>query len=384
VAEKSNAAKTEFLAHISHEIRTPMSAILSLTELLLNTPLDDQQRALLMKSKSAGRLLLGIINDILDLSKLEHGKLELAQIPFDLHDVLQQVSDLVSDACAIKGLRYGVEIAPDVVMHRIGDSQRLAQVLLNLVGNAVKFTTHGHVQVSVRCLSGDASGEYLRFEVQDSGIGLAPPLQVRVFEGFVQGDNEHTRSSGGTGLGLSICKRLAEQMNGEVGVESQEGVGSTFWFTVRLPLSHADRVADAQDARVGQAPASVLGVRVLLVEDNVSMRGILKQLLELAGAQVDTAENGQVASQMVNDTRYDLVLMDMQMPVMDGLEATRLIRRNPAHEALPIVALTAGGFNDDRSDCLAAGMNDYLMKPFEYQDLIQVLQRNVRALKHQV
>ena len=384
VAEKSNAAKTEFLAHISHEIRTPMSAILSLTELLLNTPLDDQQRALLMKSKSAGRLLLGIINDILDLSKLEHGKLELAQIPFDLHDVLQQVSDLVSDACAIKGLRYGVEIAPDVVMHRIGDSQRLAQVLLNLVGNAVKFTTHGHVQVSVRCLSGDASGEYLRFEVQDSGIGLAPPLQVRVFEGFVQGDNEHTRSSGGTGLGLSICKRLAEQMNGEVGVESQEGVGSTFWFTVRLPLSHADRVADAQDARVGQAPASVLGVRVLLVEDNVSMRGILKQLLELAGAQVDTAENGQVASQMVNDTRYDLVLMDMQMPVMDGLEATRLIRRNPAHEALPIVALTAGGFNDDRNDCLAAGMNDYLMKTFEYRDLIQVLQRNVRALKDQV
>jgi len=384
LAEKSNAAKTEFLAHISHEIRTPMSAILSLTDLVLNTPLDDQQRALLSKSKSAGRLLLGIINDILDLSKLEHGKLELAQIPFDLQDVLQQVSDLVSDTCASKGPHYGVDIAPEVQMHRIGDSQRLAQVLLNLVVNAVKFTERGHVRVSVRRLPGESFTEYLRFEVQDSGIGLDPQLQAKVFEGFVQGDNEHTRSHGGTGLGLSICKRLVEQMGGDVGVASELGSGSTFWVNVRLPVGHADPVSRLTDAMVGQMPDSVQGVHVLLAEDNLSMRGILKQLLELAGARVAVAENGQVAIEMLQHMRYDLVLMDMQMPVMGGLEATRLIRQNPAHQTVPIVALTAGGFNEDRDRCFDAGMNDYLMKPFEYKDLIQVLQRNVPSLQAKV
>jgi len=379
-AEKANAAKTEFLAHISHEIRTPMSAILSLTDLVLGTSLDDHQRALLNKSKSAGRMLLGIINDILDLSKLEHGKLELAQLPFDLRDVLQQVSDLVGDACVSKGLRYEVEIASDVAPYRLGDSQRLAQVLLNLVGNAVKFTERGHVRVSVRHESNQAMHAHLRIEVQDSGIGLEPQLQARVFEGFVQGDNEHTRALGGTGLGLSICKRLAEQMGGGVGVESQVGVGSTFWVTVRLPLSHADMVAPFATQGVS-APKVVQGMRVLLAEDNPSMRGILQQLLELVGAQVALAENGQVAIQMLNDTRYDLVLMDIQMPVMGGLEATRCLRQNPVHQALPIVALTAGGFNEDRDRCFEAGMNDYLMKPFEYKALIEVLERNLPSLQ---
>ena len=381
-AEKANAAKTEFLAHISHEIRTPMSAILSLTDLALATSLDDHQRALLSKSKSAGRLLLGIINDILDLSKLEHGQLELAQLPFDLRDVLQQVSDLVGEACASKGLRYEVEMAADVHPHRLGDAQRLAQVLLNLVGNAVKFTEQGHVRVTVRHASTQAPHEHLRFEVQDTGMGLAPQLQARVFEGFVQGDDEYTRAQGGTGLGLSICKRLAQQMGGDVGVESQVGTGSTFWVTVQLPLSHADEVKQPE-AQELQASDQMQGLCVLLAEDNPSMRGILKQLLELAGAQVAVAENGQVATQMLGDTHthYDLVLMDIQMPVMDGLEATRCIRQNPAHQALPIVALTAGGFNEDKDLCFAAGMNDYLMKPFEYKDLIEVLQRNAPSLR---
>jgi len=381
-AEKANAAKTEFLAHISHEIRTPMSAMLSLTDLVLATPLDDQQRVLLNKSKSAGRLLLGIINDILDLSKLEHGKLELAQWPFDLRGVLQQVSDLVGDACASKGLQYLVEWAPEVHPHRLGDAQRLAQVLLNLVGNAIKFTERGHVRVSVRHAFSAAEHEHLRFEVQDTGMGLAPQLQAKVFEGFVQGDDAYTRAQGGTGLGLSICKRLAQQMGGDVGVESQVGTGSTFWFTVRLPLSHAgdDQKLDAQDL---QAADQVQGLRVLLAEDNLSMRGILQQLLELAGAQVAVAENGLVAIQMLGEVRCDLVLMDIQMPVMGGLEAARRIRQNPAFHDLPIVALTAGGFNEDRDLCLEAGMNDYLMKPFEYKDLIEVLQRNAPSQRAQ-
>jgi PAS domain S-box-containing protein len=373
-AEQANAAKTEFLAHVSHEIRTPMGAILALTDLALNTPLDDHQRDLLSKSKTAGRLLLGIINDILDLSKLEHGQLVLAQLPFDLRDVLQQVSDLVCDACVSKGLLYEVEIAPEVITHRLGDAQRLAQVLLNLVGNAIKFTAQGHVRVRVRCVPGD--DDALRLEVQDTGIGLAPELQDKVFEGFVQGDNEATRAQGGTGLGLSICQRLARQMGGDVGVQSQVGVGSTFWTMVRLPVSSEDKVQSSQ-SQDAVASDAVAGLHVLLAEDNLSMRGILKQLLELAGAQVSVAENGQAAVQMVMDRHCDLVLMDIQMPVMGGLEAARHIRKNPEHQALPIVALTAGGFTEDRERCLEAGMNDYLMKPFEYKDLIEVLQRNV-------
>lgn len=377
MAEKSNAAKTEFLAHISHEIRTPMSAILASTELALSTSLTLQQRTLLQKSKSAGRLLLGIINDILDLSKLEHGKLVLHSAPLDVNEVLQQVGDLVSDSCARKGLHYSAEIAPGVVTLRLGDAQRLAQALLNLVSNAVKFTERGHVRVTVSGVEGDDSGERLRFEVQDTGAGLPPELQAKVFEGFVQGDNEQTRFHGGTGLGLSICKSLAQLMNGDVGVLSQEGVGSTFWFTVQLPCAPEGLRMPSGDVSAAELPRLAHGLHVLLVEDNVSMRDVLRQLLELAGARVDTAENGQVAVERVKATRYDLVLMDMQMPVLGGLEATQIIRQDPALEDLPIVALTAGGFNEDRDRFYAAGVNDYLTKPFEYKDLIAALERNL-------
>ncbi len=377
MAEKSNAAKTEFLAHISHEIRTPMSAILASTDLVLSTSLTAQQRTLLQKSKSAGRLLRGIINDILDLSKLEHGKLVLQHAPLDVNEVLQQVGDLVSDSCARKGLHYSAVIAPGVVTQRRGDAQRLTQALLNLVGNAVKFTERGHVRVTVSGCEGDVPGERLRFEVQDTGAGLSPELQAKVFEGFVQGDNEQTRFHGGTGLGLSICKSLAQLMSGDVGVLSQEGEGSTFWFTVQLPLAPEGLRMPSEDVPAAVMPRLAQALHVLLVEDNVSMRDVLQQLLALAGARVDTAENGAEAVQRVNATPYDLVLMDMQMPVLGALEATQIIRQNSAHQDLPIVALTAGGFNEDRERFFAAGVNDYLMKPFEYKDLIAALERNL-------
>jgi CheY-like chemotaxis protein len=311
------------------------------------------------------------------LSKLEHGKLVLQSTPFDLNEVLHQVGDLVSDSCARKGLQYSAEIAPDVKSKRLGDAQRLTQALLNLVSNAVKFTEHGQIQVSVSRCAGDNSGERLRFEVQDSGAGLSPELQSRVFEGFVQGDNEQTRLHGGTGLGLSICKSLAQMMNGDVGVQSQEGVGSTFWFTVQLPLAPVGMSLPSDDVPAAAIPRLALAIHVLLVEDNVSMRDVLQQLLELAGARVDTAENGEVAVQRVKATRYDLVLMDMQMPVLGGLEATQIIRQDPVQQDLPIVALTAGGFNEDRDRFFAAGVNDYLTKPFEYKDLIAALERNL-------
>ncbi|PUE09275.1 hypothetical protein B9Z51_10280 [Limnohabitans sp. T6-5] len=377
VAEKANKAKSEFLAHISHEIRTPMSAILSLTELLLSTPLNEKQHEWLKKSKSAGSLLLGIINDILDLSKMESGALVLPSLPLNVQDVLQQVTDLVTDACAFKGLGYEVWVDPKVPHALLGDSQRLAQALLNLVSNAVKFTEQGSISVRVEDLGQEGSTECLRFVVQDTGIGLEREFQSRVFEGFVQGDNAQTRLHGGAGLGLSICKRIAQLMGGDVGVESMPGHGSTFWMTVRLargemaggPVSHA-----VDDPAV---PVDFQGIRVLLVDDNASIRDILTQLLTLAGVDADTAANGREAMAKIQSSPYALVLMDMQMPLMDGLEATRQIRQDPQYRDLPIVALTAGGFDEDRERCMAAGMNDYLSKPFEYKKLLAVFARNL-------
>jgi CheY-like chemotaxis protein/anti-sigma regulatory factor (Ser/Thr protein kinase) len=279
----------------------------------------------------------------------------------------------VSDACASKGLTYSVEMAPVVQTLRMGDAQRLAQVLLNLVGNAVKFTESGHVRVSVQSVSGGLSAEHLRFEVEDTGMGLDLPLQATVFDGFVQGDNELTRVHGGTGLGLAICKRLVTQMDGEVGLVSELGSGATFWFTARLPVQPAGARAGDAGPQAWQAEQSVQGAHVLLAEDNESMRGILKQLLEMAGARVTLAENGQVAIQRVEETRFDLVLMDMQMPVMGGLEATVKIRQMPPFRDLPIVAMTANAMLGDREMCLEAGMNDYLSKPILAKDLEEKL-----------
>lgn len=376
-AGKANQAKTRFLGHISHEIRTPLSAMLALNDLLLSSNMDESQREWLQQSQDAGRLLQGMINDILDFSKMESGQLVLVSEPFDLNAVLQQVHQMVAPTCSDKGLDFSIQLAPDLPWAWWGDAPRLTQALMNLVGNAIKFTDQGHVALRVQRLEPDVDWELLRFTVEDTGVGLSVAMQTQVFDGFVQGDHDHAIRHSGIGLGLSICRRLVKLMGGEMGLESVPGQGSSFWFTVRLKAQALS--VSAQEPTACSAPAhlALAGLRVLLVDDNPSIRDIVKQLLQLAQMHVDAAENGAVALNLLKDAPYDLVLMDLQMPVMGGLEATRRIRQDPALANMPIVALTAGGLASDLDQWRADGITDYLGKPFDYKKLLEVLSRHL-------
>lgn len=382
-AEKASMAKTRFLGHISHEIRTPLSAMVALNDLLLSSDIDDQQREWIHSAQDAGRLLQGMINDILDFSKMESGQLVLVSEPFDLKAVLQQVGQMVSAACADKGLNFSTEMPSDLPLTWMGDASRLTQALMTLVGNAVKFTDQGHVAIRVQAMGPDLDWQRLRFTVEDTGSGLSQAMQSQLFDGFVQGDHDLVTRHAGVGLGLSICQRLVKLMGGEMGVESAPGQGSRFWFTVRLkmpsPTAHAPELGVASD----QGDQTLAGLCVLLVDDNHSIRVIVKQLLQLAHVQVDTAENGAQALAMLQHARYDLVLMDLQMPVMGGLEATRRIRQDPALANLPVVALTAGGSSSDLDQWQLHGITDYLGKPFDYKKLRDVLIRNLPLVQSQ-
>jgi two-component system, sensor histidine kinase and response regulator len=522
VAEEATRMKSDFLANMSHEIRTPLNAIIGLSHLALQTSPAPRQRDYLLKVQGAGQHLLGVINDILDFSKVEAGKLDLERSDFELEKLLDNTSSLISEKSHAKGLELVFEVAPDVPQSLVGDSLRLGQILLNYANNAVKFTERGEIVISVRASERTERDVLLHFRVQDTGIGLTPEQAGRLFQSFSQADASTTRKFGGTGLGLAICKRLAELMGGEVGVESELGKGSTFWFSARLGIGALARrelvpmpdlrgrralVVDDNDharaviagmlesmtfeawevssgpaavdevrraategrpydvvyldwrmpdmdgmdtarrikslgldasptlmmvtaygreemlkeartigidnvlvkpvsasllfdttmavlgsvqrtnplkgpARAGETStnrlASIRGARILLVEDNDINQQVARELLEDGGLVVDVAENGQIALDMVQRAFYDLVFMDMQMPVMDGIAATREIRKIPRLAWLPIVAMTANAMEQDRRRCIEAGMNDAVIKPIDTKELCDALLRWVR------
>ena len=391
-AETATASKSEFLANMSHEIRTPMTSIIGMASLALKSDLNDYQNKMISTVKKSADGLLALLNDILDISKIEAGQLVFDAHSFSLSELLDSLLVTLQLSAEEKGLELHVDLQPDVPDRYIGDELRLQQILLNLINNAIKFTHQGHVSIEVRVEDGKAAGSQvgLGFRISDTGIGIPSQIQNTIFSSFSQADTSTARQYGGTGLGLAISKQLIEKMGGRIWLESEEGVGSTFSFTVYLQKDNAVK----RTHQAEQAPVHKRQLNILLVEDNLINQEIAKMILNQAGHQVQTADDGLLALDLLSKQDFDVILMDVQMPNMDGLVASRIIRQcetgclpgaeinNECASALtlrlqgkhlPIIAMTANAMKGDREECLAAGMDNYLTKPFQPEQILATL-----------